>query len=136
MELDDQENMPPPPDSPPTGTKRSHSLNSTPSKHSSASTSESDISSYLHVSPQYFRSPSASASGSGTRRRERSKLANEVFVLRGEAVWAAQDVKPVEAGQDQDEDEDGEELTPGRKAMDVKGKGRAREALAIEVDAL
>ncbi|KAK8844576.1 hypothetical protein IAR55_006423 [Kwoniella newhampshirensis] len=112
-DLENQENIPPLP----------YSTRSTPSKYTSTSTStyaDDEVDRFLSAP-----STSTSTSGSGTRRRERSKLMNEVSILRGE----------VELSRDKDEVEEGEELTPGRK-VEVSDKGKARERLTMEVDSI
>ncbi|WVR03236.1 hypothetical protein IAU60_000227 [Kwoniella sp. DSM 27419] len=118
-EFDNQENIVPlalavPPS--PSKTK-SLSAKSTPSKYSS-STDDEIVS--LYLSAPYTLTPS-STSGSGTRRRERSKLVNEVMLLRGEVAVERETIG----------DEEGAELTPGRK---VSQRGEGKKQLAEEVD--
>ncbi|WWC85500.1 uncharacterized protein L201_000364 [Kwoniella dendrophila CBS 6074] len=100
-------------------TSVSRSNKSTPTKYSDVD--DEIVSMYLSV-PQY----SPSTSGSSTRRRERSKLVNEVLLLRGEKmVETKMDIDE----QEQEGDDEVEELTPGRKV--VQG---GRERLAREVN--
>ncbi|WWD22881.1 hypothetical protein CI109_107376 [Kwoniella shandongensis] len=113
-DLENQENIPPQP----------LSTHSTPSKYTTSSTTtytDDEVDRYLSA-PSTSTSTSASCSGSGTRRRERSKLMNEVLILRGEVGLSKED-DMVQV----------EELTPGRKVMNGE-KGKAREALSMEVD--
>ncbi|OCF39923.1 hypothetical protein I317_06297 [Kwoniella heveanensis CBS 569] len=131
LDVEDQENIPPPPYTslPPysPSKSRSHSAQSTPSKFSTTSTSTDDEIVSLYLSAPWTHTPS-STSGSGTRRRERSKLMNEVRLLRGETMSEKMDID-LEGG----DDGDGEELTPGKKgggAAIIEGRKR----LAMEVD--
>ncbi|WRT63380.1 uncharacterized protein IL334_000285 [Kwoniella shivajii] len=104
------------------------SKRTTPSRYSSTSsitsTSEDEIVSRYLSAPTY--SPSTSTSGSGTRRRERSKLINEVLLLRGEGPMS----EMVDNKMDIDQSPE-EELTPGKKIL---RSGKGRERLTREVD--
>ncbi|WVF66493.1 hypothetical protein IAT40_001233 [Kwoniella sp. CBS 6097] len=141
LDLEDQENIPPPPYTSlppysPSNSKsraQSHSVKSTPSKYSTTSTSTDDEIVSLYLSAPWTHTPS-STSGSGTRRRERSKLVNEVLLLRGETMSMGDkmDVNMVHG----ENDGEGEELTPGREFGSGAGAaiGEGRKRLAMEVD--
>ncbi|WWC97276.1 hypothetical protein V866_004155 [Kwoniella sp. B9012] len=117
-------NYPPSPNS--KSRSNPHSNRTTPSKYSTGTSTADDeiISMYLSAPSTNSSISGTSASGSGTRRRERSKLINEVLLLRGENVREKEDKVDV----DVDEEEE-EELTPGKKI--VKG---GRERLRREVN--
>ncbi|WWC67146.1 uncharacterized protein I206_101053 [Kwoniella pini CBS 10737] len=117
-----QENIQPLPSIsyPPSPISKSRSNRSTPSKYSTTD-DEEIISMYLNA-PSYSPSTISSISGSGTRRRERSKLINEVLLLRGENIMGSKRDEVMDV-------DEKEELTPGRTV--IRG---GRERLAREVN--
>ncbi|WVQ85146.1 hypothetical protein IAT38_007311 [Cryptococcus sp. DSM 104549] len=135
LELENQENIPPPSYTHPSSPKSKISFHNSPSKYST-----SDVDRYLSA-PSTSASASSSTltlsggsglgSGSGTRRRERSKLVNEVLLLRGE-VELKRPGTPSRGASQSWEITVEEELTPGRVTRSAKGK--AREALVREVE--
>ncbi|WVW81451.1 hypothetical protein I302_103445 [Kwoniella bestiolae CBS 10118] len=127
--IENQENLQPLPSTsvvyPPSPNSKSRSNRSTPSKYSSAGAADDEIIS-MYLSAPSSHSSLSGTSGSGTRRRERSKLINEVLLLRGESNREKEDM---DEKMDMDIDGEEEELTPGRKA----GMG-GRERLRREVN--
>ncbi|WWC57771.1 uncharacterized protein I303_100306 [Kwoniella dejecticola CBS 10117] len=130
--MDNQENIQPLPmiSYPPSPKSKSQprSNRSTPSKYSNNTTDDEEIISMYLNAPSHSPSTNSSISGSGTRRRERSKLINEVLLLRGESM-IHKDSMDIDMNGGNDKDGEEEELTPGRKI--VRG---GRERLAREVD--
>ncbi|WVQ64597.1 uncharacterized protein L199_002764 [Kwoniella botswanensis] len=117
-------NYPPSPNS--KSRSNPNSNRTTPSKYSSGTSTADDeiISMYLSAPSTNSSISGTSASGSGTRRRERSKLINEVLLLRGENVREKEDKMNVDVDAEEEE-----ELTPGKKI--IKG---GRERLRREVN--
>ncbi|WVO13571.1 hypothetical protein L204_101192 [Cryptococcus depauperatus] len=109
MDLENQENIPPP------SYTYAASQRSTPSKSSTTSL----VDSYLSASTSTC-SGSGSGLTPGSRRREGSKLVNEILLLRGEVG--------AEKGKRHEE----HELTPGRRTTRSVAKNKAR--LAQEVN--
>ncbi|WVQ94100.1 hypothetical protein IAU59_001178 [Kwoniella sp. CBS 9459] len=136
MDMEDQENIPPPPYSslppysPSKTRSQSHSAKSTPSKYSTTSSSTDDEIVSLYLSAPWTHTPS-STSGSGTRRRERSKLVNELLLLRGETMAMDQKMNVDQDNEEAEGEGEGEELTPGKKGVAVTD---GRKRLALEVN--
>ncbi|WVQ76908.1 hypothetical protein IAR50_006586 [Cryptococcus sp. DSM 104548] len=134
IEMENQENIPPPPPVPPLPSclsdfksKLPPSPISHPSLSRSTTTTSPSSSPSSSLLPPPMSHSASSWSGTPGRRRERSKLVNELLILRGEAEM------PTFCEEKRLLEEEGEELTPGKRVL---RSTRGREKLAKEVDQL
>ncbi|ODO03259.1 hypothetical protein I350_06107 [Cryptococcus amylolentus CBS 6273] len=131
---ENQENIPPPPpvpSLPPHLPEYKSKLPPSPISHPSLSRSTTTTTTSPSSSPSSSLLPppmahSASWSGTPGRRRERSKLVNELLMVRGETEMPS--VLEEQAGL-----EEGDELTPGKRVL---RSTRGKQKLAEEVDQL